>query len=41
MYTEYEYEENIYSEETRDDMIDSDALSPMEAAFMDGYDAAV
>ena len=41
-----EYEEDkddisIYSKETRESMLDDDELSPMEAAFMSGYEEAV
>ena len=32
--------ENIYSEKTRDTLLDDDELSPEEAAFMRGYDEA-
>ena len=33
-------DENIYSEEVRDRLLEDDELSPMEAAFMQGYDEA-
>jgi hypothetical protein len=33
-------EENIYSEESREMLLDEDELSPSEAAFMRGYDEA-
>ena len=41
-----EYEEDkddisIYSKETRESMLDNDELSPMEEAFMAGYEEAV
>ena len=32
--------ENIYSEEGRETLLDEDELSPSEAAFMSGYDEA-
>lgn len=31
---------NIYSKEARESMLDDDELSPVEEAFMNGYDAA-
>lgn len=33
-------EEDIYSEETRDALLEDDEISAIEAAFMDGYDNA-
>ena len=33
-------DENIYSEEGREMLLDEDELSPSEAAFMRGYDEA-
>jgi len=33
-------EENVYSEATREDFVDSDEISPEEEAFMKGYDEA-
>jgi len=33
-------DENIYSEDVRDRLLEDDELSPMEAAFMQGYDEA-
>ena len=33
-------DENIYSEQVRDQLLEDDELSPMEAAFMRGYDEA-
>jgi len=30
----------IYSKDARESLLDNDELSPMEDAFMDGYDAA-
>ena len=33
-------EENIYSEKTRDNLLDDDELSPDEEAFMRGYEEA-
>ena len=41
MYDEYEEEngeQTVYDEDTREDMIDNDELSPEEEAFMKGYD---
>ncbi len=35
-----EDEVNIYSKEARETMLDDDELSPMEEAFMNGYDTA-
>ena len=31
----------IYSRDVRDSLLEDDELSPMEEAFMNGYDAAV
>ena len=31
---------NIYSKEVRESLLDDDGLSPMEEAFMSGYDDA-
>ncbi len=36
----YEDDENIYSEESRELLVDKDELSPEEAAFMKGYEEA-
>ena len=33
-------DESIYSENVRDQLLEDDELSPMEAAFMQGYDEA-
>jgi hypothetical protein len=33
-------EENVYSEEVREDLIESDEISPEEEGFMAGYDEA-
>lgn len=33
-------DDSIYSEESREDMVDEDELSPEEAAFMQGYEDA-
>ena len=33
-------DENIYSENVREQLLEDDELSPMEAAFMQGYDEA-
>jgi len=33
-------DESIYSEQVRDQLVEDDELSPMEAAFMQGYDEA-
>ena len=35
-----EGEENVYSEDVREDLIESDAISPEEEGFMAGYDKA-
>ncbi len=32
--------DDIYSDTTREDLLDNDELDPFEAAFMAGYDAA-
>jgi len=32
---------NIYSKEARDSMLEDDELSPMEEAFMSGYENAL
>ena len=32
---------SIYSKEVRESMLDDDELSPMEEAFMEGYEDAV
>ena len=34
-------DDSIYSEATRDQLLDDDELSPMEEAFMRGYDEAL
>ncbi len=39
-YREESWDETIYSEQARDDLLDNDAISPTEAAFMDGYEEA-
>lgn len=31
-------DESVYSADTRDDLVDSDAISPEEAGFMQGYE---
>lgn len=36
---EFVEEENIYSEEFRERMLEDDEISPSEAAFMEGWDA--
>ncbi|MBD3354441.1 hypothetical protein GF361_00470 [Candidatus Woesearchaeota archaeon] len=36
----FEDDENIYSEESRELLVDEDELSPEEAAFMKGYEEA-
>jgi hypothetical protein len=33
-------DESIYSERVRDQLLDDDELSPLEAGFMQGYDEA-
>ncbi len=33
-------ERNVYSEETREELVDNDEISPEEEAFMAGYDEA-
>jgi hypothetical protein len=33
-------EENVYSEETREDLVEDDEISPEEEGFMQGYDKA-
>ena len=33
-------DDGIYSENTRDQLLEDDEISPMEAAFMQGYDEA-
>jgi len=33
-------DESIYSEDVRDQLLEDDELSPMEAGFMQGYDEA-
>ena len=33
-------DESIYSEKVRDQLLEDDELSPMEAGFMQGYDEA-
>lgn len=35
-----DWEENVYSEQSREDLIDSDEISPEEEGFMAGYDEA-
>ena len=35
-----ESEENVYQEETRADLVESDAISAEEEGFMAGYDKA-
>lgn len=37
-YVAEEGEENVYQENTREDLLDNDELSPEEEAFMKGYD---
>ena len=37
---ESEDDSSIYSKGVRESMLDDDELSPMEDAFMEGYDAA-
>ena len=37
----WDEDESIYTEEARDQMVEDDELSPMEAAFMQGWDEAV
>ena len=37
---EFSEEENIYSEESRESLLDDGELSPEEAAFMQGYEEA-
>ena len=34
-------DDSIYSEATRDQLLEDDELSPMEEAFMRGYDEAL
>ena len=34
-------DDSIYSENTRDQLLEDDELSPMEEAFMRGYDEAL
>ena len=34
-----EGEENVYSEEVREDLVESDEISPEEEGFMKGYDS--
>ena len=31
-------DESIYADESRDSMLDDDAISPTEAAFIEGYE---
>ncbi len=38
---EQEEDESIYSQEFRESLMEDDALTPFEEAFMDGYDKAV
>ena len=39
--TEEEFlDESIYGEESREEMVEGDGLSPKEEAFMKGYDEA-
>ncbi len=33
-----EYDEDVYGEEGRSDMVDNDEMTPEEQAFMQGYD---
>ena len=33
-------DESIYSEDVREQLLEDDELSPMEAGFMQGYDGA-
>lgn len=37
-YVAEEGEENVYQENTREELLDNDELSPEEEAFMKGYD---
>ena len=37
---EEELDESIYSEENRKDMVDNDELTPLEEAFMMGWEEA-
>lgn len=39
-YAAEEGEENVYQENTREELVDNDELSPEEEAFMKGYDEA-
>ncbi len=34
-------EDDIYSEESRDDLVENDELKPNEAGFMQGYEDAL
>ena len=33
----YNHDEDVYGEESREDMVDDDEMSPEEAGFMRGY----
>jgi len=39
-YNPEENEENVYSEEGREEYVESDEISPSEEAFMKGYEDA-
>ncbi len=38
--SEQKEEDNVYNEEGREELVDSEELSPEEAGFMKGYDEA-
>ena len=38
--TEEKEEDNVYDEDGREELVDSEELSPEEAGFMKGYDEA-
>ena len=38
---DYGKSNDIYSDTTREEMLDNDELDPYEAAFMDGYEASL
>lgn len=37
---EFTEEENVYKDESRDDLVENDELTPDEEGFMQGYDDA-
>lgn len=40
IWVEEELDEDVYSEEVREVMLEDDEISPEEEAFMNGYDEA-